>query len=297
MTERSEAVQELEAAEEERRSLWSYALPSLAVVGGLVGLEWLRGRYQQSRVFLPHQLPSGLPDDFPDLEAEDLELVTDDGVTLHGWWLPREGARGSVLYCHGSAGHLIHQGTFLASLNHLDANVLAFDYRGYGKSTGKPSEVGLGRDVRAAFRHLTEELGQPADRVVLLGHSLGGAVAVDGALDLPVAGLVVQSSFTDIRDLARSHNPRTHWVARKQFCSVDKVRELTMPKLFIHGTEDGTVPAEHGLRLYRAAAAPKSLLLIPGAAHNDVHLHAVDLYRSRLESFLDRCWELSPPRA
>jgi uncharacterized protein len=275
---------------EERSRLWSLALPSLAVVGGLVGLEWLRGRYQQKRVFLPHQLPSGLPEDLPELDCQDVEIPTDDGLTLHGWWLPRKNARGAVLYCHGSAGHLIHQGTFLQSLNRLEAHVLAFDYRGYGASTGKPSEEGLGRDVRAAFRFLTGEMGQAPQRVVLLGHSLGGAVAIDGALDLPVAGLVVQSSFTDVRDLARTHNPRTHWVARKQFCSLDKVRELTLPKLFIHGTRDAMVPPIHGRWLYEAAAPPKSLLLIPGAEHNDVHLHAVDLYRKRLESFLDRCW-------
>ena len=142
-------------------------------------------------------------------------------------------------------------------LGRMGFNVLAFDYRGYGRSDGEPSEAGLFRDVRAAYAHLCGPLAQEARSVVLFGHSLGGAVAIEAALHCEVAGLVVQSSFTHIRDMARSVMPwGTSLIARNQFRSLGKVGRIGVPKLFVHGSDDPTVPVAMGRRLFDAAADP-----------------------------------------
>jgi uncharacterized protein len=145
--------------------------------------------------------------------------------------------------------------------------------------------------VRAAFEHLTGSLGVPGQRVILFGHSLGGAVAVDGATELPAAGLVVQASFTQVRDMARALFPGLplHLVARNHFRSVAKVSSVKVPKLFVHGGQDTTVPLGMGRALYEAASSPKELLVLPRAGHNDLHLHGGLKYLYRLHRFCRRC--------
>ena len=169
--------------------------------------------------------------------------------------------------------------------------MFAFDYRGYGRSGGRPTETGVVKDARAAHDHLTTALGQPPESILLLGHSLGGAIAIDCALHRPVAGLVVQSSFVDTKQMARELYPRVpmHWIARRRFRSIDKVALLEMPKLFVHGDADGTVPLSHGRRLFEAAADPKELFIVPRAGHNDLHRLGGSKYTRRLARFRDAC--------
>lgn len=267
-------------------------LPLLAAAGGVATLGVLRERFQRQQMFLPDRYPNGIwnPEPFG-LKARDCWFRAADGVDLHGWWIPRPRARGTLLFCHGNTGSIAHQIGVLRHLGRLRVNVLAFDYRGYGRSAGSPSERGLYLDVRAAFRFLTERLGQPASTVILFGHSLGGAVAIDAALDCPVAGVVAQSTFTHARAAARAVFPRlpVHWIARRQFHSLAKVGDLTMPKLFIHGEADGTLPADLGRALFEAAGPPKELYLVPDGGHNDVHRHGGLRYMRRIARFRDRC--------
>lgn len=271
-----------------RRGL-SASLPYLAVAGGLGALEYLRGRFQRNHTFLPARYPSGTwnPVVFG-LDAEDAWFRTDDGVGLHGWWIPHPRAAGTILFCHGNTGSIAHRIGVISYLHRLRMNVFAFDYRGYGRSAGQPTEKGLYKDVRAAYRHLVEELGEPAERVILFGQSLGGAVAVDAALDCPAAGLVVQSSFTDSRSMARVYYPRIplHWVTSNQFRSAEKVDRLDLPKLFVHGTSDRKIPYQLGRDLYVQAAEPKAFLAVPGADHSDVHVRGGLPYMRRLVRFL-----------
>jgi fermentation-respiration switch protein FrsA (DUF1100 family) len=267
------------------------ALPSAAMAAGGVGAV-LRNRFQHARLFAPVRYPDGIwhPQVYG-LPAEDRWFETEDGVELHAWWIPHEKPRGAVLYCHGNNGNITHRIGALLELRRMKMSVFAFDYRGYGRSAGQPSEAGLFADVRAAWAHLTGSLGVPPDRVLLFGHSLGGAVAIDAAQHREVAGLVVQSSFTHVRDMTRVLFPRTplHLVARNQFRSIDKVPALEMPKLFIHGSDDPTVPHGLGLRLFEAAAAPKEWYSIPRAGHNDVHRQGGFRYFWRLQRFTKRC--------
>lgn len=275
---------------------WIAAL--LGGIGGIGALGYLRGRYQDGTLYLPDRYPDGVWEPSAHgLVTEDLWFRTADGVDLHGWWIAHPKAAGTVLYCHGSSGSIAHRVGVFRQLAKLRVNVLAFDYRGYGRSAGVPSERGLYADVRGAYDHLVGPLGRPAGEILLFGHSLGGAVAIEAARDRPAAGLVVQASFTDIRDMARALHPQLplHWIARNEFRSVGKVAELTLPKLFIHGTEDGTVPLAVGRRLYEAAAEPKELYVVERAGHNDLHLHGGSGYVRRLKRFREACLSAPSP--
>ncbi len=282
---------------------WIAAL--LGSVGGIGALGYLRGRYQHNNLFLPDEAPSGFLDSSSDgLAAEDVWF--DSGppgraVRLHGWWIEHPEAAGTVLYCHGSSGTIAHRIGVFRLLRDVRVNVLAFDYRGYGQSEGVPSERGLLADVRAAYDHLTGPLGRPAEELLFFGHSLGGAVAIDAALDRPAAGLVVQSSFTDLKDMARALYPKLplHLITRNGFRSIEKVARLTLPKLFIQATGDPTVPVSLSRRLYEAAAEPKELFEVESDGHNDVHVRGGEAYVHRLRRFRDACLarQRRPPAA
>ncbi len=272
---------------------WIAAL--LGSVGGIGALGYLRGRYQKNTLFLPGEAPSGVLDASAEgLTAEDVWFESGPpgrGVRLHGWWLEHPEAAGTILYCHGSSGTIAHRIGVFRQLHRVRVNVFAFDYRGYGQSEGVPSERGLLTDVRAAYDHLVGPLGRSPDELLLFGHSLGGAVAIDVALDRSAAGLVVQSSFTDLKDMARVLYPKLplHLITRNGFRSIEKVAHLTLPKLFIQATGDPTVPASLSRRLYEAAAPPKELYEVESDGHNDVHLQGGTAYVRRLRKFRDAC--------
>ena len=274
------------------RKLLGVTLPTLAVAGGVGALGYLRNRFQRQRLFLPDRFPNGVWDPAPfGLEVEDQWFSAGGGAQLHGWWIPYRRARGTMLYFHGSSGSIAHQVGVLAAFRRLRVNLFAFDYRGYGRSSGEPREAGLYLDARAAWDHVGQALGVRPEELVLFGHSLGGAVAIDCALDRKAAGLVVESAFTQIRDMARASYPNLplHLVARNQFRSIDKVGRLTLPKLFIHGSSDERVPLALGRRLFEAAAEPKALYLVANAGHNDVHRHGGLRYLRRIARFRSHC--------
>ncbi|HVR30306.1 MAG TPA: alpha/beta fold hydrolase [Thermoanaerobaculia bacterium] len=269
------------------------ALPSLALAaaGGSLG-AYVRNRVQTAHLFAPDRYPIGFwnPAAYG-LEVEDVWFEADDGTRLHGWWIEQSGARATLLYCHGNNGNVTNRIALLQDLRRLGFNLLAFDYRGYGRSEGTPFEEGLYRDVRAAWDYLiAERSGRPAS-ILLFGHSLGGAVAIDGALHREVAGLIVQSSFTQIRDMARTLYPGVplHYIARNQFRSIEKVDRLSIPKLFVHGGADPTVPPSLGRALYERAAAPKEWYEVAHAGHSELHRHGGTRYYGLLERFARQC--------
>ena len=268
------------------------ATPSLLALAGVGALGYLRGRLHRDHVYRPDRYPNGVwqPGGFG-LEVEDTWFRTSDGLTLHGWWIPHPKAQGTILYCHGNSGSIAHQIGVFRFVKRLRVNIFGFDYRGYGRSEGAPSEQGLYRDARAAYDHLTEEIGQDPRSIVLFGHSLGGAVAIDCAQDRRIAGLVVQSSFTHLKDAARFSIPSLplHLLARRQFDSIDKIRRLSVPKLIIHGSADATLPVELAQSLYQAAREPKELYVVDGGGHNDLYRHGGLRYLLRLIRFRRRC--------
>ncbi len=202
----------------------------------------------------------------------DVELRTDDGQRLHGWWIERRAAAlGHVLLCHGNAGNVGDRILHAEVLTAVGFDVLLFDPRGYGFSSGTPDERGTYRDARAALRWLVSQPDVDPARVLYLGESLGGAVALELALAHPPAGLVLLSAFTSVRDMARMHYrliPAA--LVPDAYPSLRLVTGLRAPLLVLHGEDDMIVPVEHGRALFAAAPAPKRLRVIPDVGHNDI---------------------------
>ena len=229
------------------------------------------------------------------LRYEELTLVTSDGYELHAWFLPSPavpansgGDRYTILMCHGNAGNISHRldRTLLMHSN-LGTDVLLFDYRGFGKSSGRPNESGTYDDVRTAYRYLVDERGIPESRIVLLGESLGAAVALQLATEVDAAGLVLEAPFTSIRDMAQAVYPflPNRWV-RTRYDNIEKIPALDMPLLVVHGTEDLTVPFVQGKRLFEAANEPKVFVPVEGAGHSDSFLVGRDVYWPAWQNFL-----------
>ncbi len=290
------AAVERGAADRRSEFLQRAAISSLYVAGAagaLGGLELWRGRFQRNRIFAPSRHPAGDWDPGAHgLPCRDVFFKSTDGTRLHGWWIETNAERPVVLFCHGSSGSLGTRLDVLAFLHQLDVNLLAFDYRGYGKSAGTPSEKGVFQDARAACDFAHRELGIEPERLVILGHSLGGGIAIDLALHRPLAGLIVQSSFTDLRGMAvhRHGSSPLPLLARNQFRNRQKLAQLGLPKLFVHGTDDERIPFSMGEELYAAAPPPKAFFAVHGAHHNDLHRHGA-AYAHVLRRFVERCCE------
>ncbi len=267
-------------------------LPGIAVAGGVGALEVVRQRFQHSQTFLPDRYPNGIWDPKPyGVINEDKFFASEDGTALHGWWIPVRRARGTVIYCHGNSGNITNRIGVFRYLQRLRLNVFAFDYRGYGRSEGEPSEEGVYADARAAHDFVTGELQEEPERLLIFGHSLGGAIAIDMVTHRRAAGLVAQSTFTNLREMARARFPSMpmHLVASNRFRSIDKVGSLELPKLFVHGTADETVPYHIGERLYERAADPKEWYSVPHAGHNDVYRFGGFRYLWKVSRFARRC--------
>jgi pimeloyl-ACP methyl ester carboxylesterase len=196
---------------------------------------------------------------------DDLTISTADGQRLHGWWMEANEPHATVLFLHGNAGNIGDRVPHYELLSAAGFNVLAFDYRGYGRSTGRPTEAGTYLDARAARDALPED--QP---VIYVGESLGGAIALELALHRPPNGLVLQSTFTSIRHMARLHYPIVPpALVPDAYPSLDRIRDLKAPLLVLHGRNDEIVPLMDGQALYEAAPEPKGMTILD-AGHNDL---------------------------
>jgi uncharacterized protein len=222
-------------------------------------------------MYFPDRQLYGDPADVS-LAFTDLTIPTEDGERLHGWWIPARSApaRGHVLFFHGNAGNISHRLEHALALTAAGLDVLLVDYRGYGRSTGKPSEPGLYRDARAGLAALRAGGGVDPARVVYMGESLGAAVALWLALEEPPAALVLQSAFTGLRDIARHHYGPLATLAGDGYPSLERVRKLRAPVLIVHGDADEIVPLAHGHALHGAAPEPRRIDVVAGAGHNDL---------------------------
>jgi fermentation-respiration switch protein FrsA (DUF1100 family) len=227
------------------------------------------------------------------LAPERVEIPSGDGVTLVAWVIraPATHTGGRwLLICHGNAGNLSDAGRpeHYAGLRALGLNLLAFDYRGYGESGGSPSEAGLYRDAEAAYGYLRDTLGVPPERIVLFGHSLGSAVAVELATRVPAAGLVLDGALISVIARAQEVYPYVpvRWIARSRFASIEKIGRVKIPKLFLHARRDDVVPIAHGRRLYDAAPSPKTFVELAGG-HGDAFEVDSAVYFGAIARFLE----------
>jgi fermentation-respiration switch protein FrsA (DUF1100 family) len=237
-------------------------------------------------VFFPDPYLIGNPGDYG-LDYEDVLFPAEDGVVLHGWWVPREGAP-VLLWFHGNAGNISHRLENLKLLHDLaEVQVFIFDYREYGKSQGRICREGTFKDAAAAYRYVAETRGVPPGDLTLFGRSLGSALATDLAVQVPCRSLILESAFTNSSEMAKLFAPfMFDWRPRVPYDNLGKIDKLKVPLLLIHGDQDEIIPVEMGRRLYAAAPEPKELYIISGAHHNDTYVAGGQAYFDRLKVFL-----------
>ncbi|MDA9982310.1 alpha/beta hydrolase [Gammaproteobacteria bacterium] len=243
--------------------------------------------FGQSRMIF---FPSGAINETPlriGLGYDDVWLKTNDGTRIHGWYVPKAGARWTMLMLHGNGGNISHRLQTLQILNEIGASTLIIDYHGYGMSEGRPSEQGTYEDAMAAWTYLTETKTSAAN-IVVFGRSLGGAVAVWLAAEVNPAGLILESTFTSLTDLAHHHYPLlpVGFISKYKYDSLALVRNITSPVLLLHSRADTIVPFELGIELFDALPGEKSFLEMQGG-HNDGFYTSGQKYTIALKAFLE----------
>lgn len=223
------------------------------------------------------------------LPFDEVRIATADGETLHGWFVPAPDARATVLFLHGNAGSIVHRLDWLPMFQRLRLSALMVDYRGYGASTGSPSEAGTYADAEAAWRHLTEERRIPPGRIVVFGESLGGAIAAHLAARVQPAALVLHSAFTSAPDLAADLYPflPARRLTRFTYDTLTAVKASRCPLLVAHSPQDEIVPLAHGRRLHEAAPGPKQWIDLAGS-HNGGFLFMRKDWVRQFDEFLQR---------
>jgi hypothetical protein len=227
------------------------------------------------------------PDDLG-LDYEAVELATDDGETLHGWFVPAPGAKATVLFFHGNAGNISHRMGYLAMLYSLGYNTFILDYRGYGESSGVPSESGTYRDAQAAWQYVTVKKGIAPSEIVLFGESLGGAVAAWLATRKEPGLLVLASAFTSVPDMGAKLYPflPVRLLSRFDYDTLEYLKAVTCPVFVAHSPQDEIVPFAQGQALYEAAPAPKQFLELQGG-HNNGFIYMQEDWVKALGDFID----------
>ena len=251
---------------------------SSLLIGGavLLALDVGRRLFRRAQLFEPERNPvrSWNPEDYglPRERTEELWFETDDGEMLFGWYCRSEHPIASALYCHGNTGNLSNTAHVMPYLLDAGINVLLFDYRGFGRSSGSPSLSGIIDDGVTAAR-LHEKIRPKNLPSILYGYSLGGAIAAQIIRRHPFDGLILQSTFTNLPDIARVTFPRVplHLISGRLFDTLEVVRDLTVPMLIIHGKTDEVCPAWMAQQLHDSCgASTKRLVLVEGGLHKDL---------------------------
>lgn len=260
----------------------------LVVAFSVLFALFLYVRFLEARsLFIPYrnidQTPEALGFSF-----QDLKIFETRGIVLNAWYIPGLPGKDTLLFLHGNGGNISHRLSKIAFFHSLGINILIFDYRGYGLSTGSPSEQGLYQDATASYRYLTESLGIPGERIILYGESLGAAVALELATKVRVKGLILEGAFTSVPDMSRHvffFIPG--FFIKNKFDSFSKIDKTEAPKLFIHSRNDEIVPFSMGQRLFEKAKEPKAFLEIHGG-HNDVSFLTDPTVARKISDFIVR---------
>lgn len=261
-------------------SMLTILFVSLAAFSGLMYVR------QPGMVFFPTSEINETPKDWG-LKYEDVLLVTKDNIQLHGWFIPHEGAKRTLLFFHGNAGNISHRGDSVKIFNRLGLNVFIIDYRGYGKSQGKPGEQGMYLDADSAWRYLTNSKNIEPENIIIFGRSLGGAIATKLASDVRAGILILESTFSSANDMAESIFPflsRFIYI-RFNFNSEERIKKITYPVLYIHSPDDEIIPFRLGEKIFRAANEPKMLYKLTGD-HNAGFYLSQPNYEQVLDKFL-----------
>ena len=252
-----------------------------------IGVLSLLYVFQEKMIFFPGKRIVDTPQTIG-LQYEDVYLVTDDEIKIHGWYIPHPDAKATLLFFHGNAGNISHRLDSISIFHELDLSVFIIDYRGYGKSTGRPSEHGTYRDAQAAWDYLVDERRIRPDEIIVFGRSLGGGVAAGLAARVSPAAVILESTFTSIKELGKHYYPYlpVSWIARVRYPVDEDISSFNCPVLVIHSEQDDVVPFRHGKSLFENAPEPKMFLPISGD-HNTGFLMSGDAYVEGMKRFLE----------
>jgi hypothetical protein len=258
---------------------WLLAIPLL-----WLGLRW----FERANLYFPSRSLAADPG-LLGLPFEDLRLTAADGVSIHAWFVPLKEGSPVALFCHGNAGNISGRLDKLLVLRRAGAAALFFDYRGYGRSSGRPDEQGTYQDAEAAYLWLTQVRGVPPGSIFIHGESLGGAVALELALRRKAAGLVLESTFTSVVEMCRHVFPflPAGLLVRFRYDTLSKIPRLPCPLLLMHGPADDLVPFSMGRSLFAAAPEPKTFVELRGG-HNDGFLESGPAYERAIAGFISR---------
>lgn len=242
--------------------------------------------YQPKFIYYPYANIEATPQTIG-LEYENVTLTTSDDLKINGWWIPHEHARATLLFLHGNAGNISHRLESIKIFHKLGLSVFIIDYRGYGKSEGKPTEKGTYIDAETAWDYLITEKNIKRDNIIIFGRSLGGAVANWLAYKHLPAAVIFESTFTSIADMGKHYYPYlpTSFLTRIKYPSINRIAAIKSPKLIIHSKNDDIVPYKYGKQLFKAANKPKIFLDIHGG-HNEGYLISGETYTQGIDKFI-----------
>lgn len=245
-------------------------------------------RYIENKsIFFPMRTIELTPD-YINLTFEDVYLKTPDNVKINSWFIPSNNAKYTILFCHGNAGNIAHRLDKIMIFHKMGIGVFIIDYRGYGKSEGKPSEKGIYLDSKAAYDYLLTKRNIRPENIILFGESLGAAAAIDLASKAKVGGLITEGAFSNAKDMARRIYPfLPSFVFKSKFDSIAKIKNIAAPKLFIHSKNDEIVPFDLAQKLYDAAGQPKQFVEIIGG-HNSAFLDSEEKYGNSIALFIQK---------
>ena len=242
--------------------------------------------FQSRYIYYPERTLSADPSTIG-LQFESVYFESADGVKLSGWFIPSHSARGVILFCHGNAGNISHRLESIQIFHQLGLDIFIFDYRGYGQSQGKPTEPGTYEDAQAAWRHLIEERQLAPSDIIVFGRSLGGAVASWLAQSHTPRALILESTFTSLRDIAATLYPYlpVRLLLRFEYNTAEYLSRVDCPVLIVHSRGDEIMPLSHGWRLFEIAREPKKFLEIAGT-HNEGFITSGKHYEEGLNTFI-----------
>jgi len=257
-----------------------------SILGFVVLLNLAMFFFQPGMIFFPYRSINETPQDWG-LEYEDVFFHTSDNIKLHGWYIPHQNAKLTLLFFHGNAGNISHRGESIKIFHRLGLNVFIPDYRGYGKSAGKASETGLYEDAHSAWNYLLSKQSLQRENIILFGRSLGGAVATRLAADVQPGALILESVFSSANDMAKSILPGLSrlLVLRFNFDNTAMIKQVHCPVLFMHSPDDEIIPLAQGKKVFLAANKPKQMFQLRGN-HNNGFLQSQPDYEQHLKKFI-----------
>ncbi len=226
------------------------------------------------------------------LDYQEIYLLTGDGVKLNAWFIEAEKPLATLLFCHGNAGNISHRVDIIKMFHNVGLSVFIFDYRGYGRSQGKPSERGLYEDALSSYKYLLQEKEVPPQRIVIYGKSIGANVAINLAFQVKNGLLISDSAFTSALDMGKQLFPFLprfflKYILGVRFDALSKIKEVTIPKLIIHSKDDEIIPFKYGERLFAQALPPKEFYVLDGSHNEAVFLHYKE-YAFTVRRFIEK---------